>query len=202
MIDLKQLRADPDRFKRGARDKGIDVDIDRLIKLDEQRLTLRADQEARRGEQKEISKQIGPQIGKMKRQVKEAGDAEAGLRVAILARSIEPVVLPRAVGLDGESVRAFQRIGLGEKLAEDVGQGVGRLSVDRRQHLFQHLAKLIVLGRHLLLFGRESFFRGYCAATAFGKNRISRYRRRSGCAFHHRGSGPDPSGAGTWPKER
>jgi 3-(3-hydroxy-phenyl)propionate hydroxylase len=40
--------------------------------------------------------------------------AEAGLRIAILERSLEPVVLPRAVGLDGESVRAFQRIGLGE----------------------------------------------------------------------------------------
>ncbi len=43
--------------------------------------------------------------------------AEAGLRVAILERSNEPVVLPRAVGLDGESVRAFQRIGLGETVA-------------------------------------------------------------------------------------
>ena len=38
--------------------------------------------------------------------------SEAGHRVAILERSGEPVTLPRAVGLDGESVRAFQRIGL------------------------------------------------------------------------------------------
>jgi len=43
--------------------------------------------------------------------------AEEGLRVAILERSTEPVVLPRAVGLDGESVRAFQRIGLGGPVA-------------------------------------------------------------------------------------
>lgn len=43
--------------------------------------------------------------------------AEAGLRVAILERSREPVVLPRAVGLDGESVRAFQRVGLGDEVA-------------------------------------------------------------------------------------
>jgi 3-(3-hydroxy-phenyl)propionate hydroxylase len=40
--------------------------------------------------------------------------AERGLRVAVLERSREPVVLPRAVGLDGETMRAFQRIGLGE----------------------------------------------------------------------------------------
>jgi 3-(3-hydroxy-phenyl)propionate hydroxylase len=43
--------------------------------------------------------------------------AEAGLRVAILERSREPVVVPRAVGLDGESLRAFQRIGLGDDVA-------------------------------------------------------------------------------------
>ena len=42
---------------------------------------------------------------------------DAGLRVAILERSVEPVVLPRAVGLDGESLRAFQRIGLGDTVA-------------------------------------------------------------------------------------
>jgi len=39
--------------------------------------------------------------------------ADAGLEVAVLERSREPVTLPRAVGLDGESLRAFQRIGLG-----------------------------------------------------------------------------------------
>ena len=43
--------------------------------------------------------------------------ADAGLRVAILERSRDPVVLPRAVGLDGESLRAFQRIGLGDTVA-------------------------------------------------------------------------------------
>jgi 3-(3-hydroxy-phenyl)propionate hydroxylase len=42
--------------------------------------------------------------------------AEAGLRVAILERSTAPVVLPRAVGLDGETLRAFQRIGLAERV--------------------------------------------------------------------------------------
>jgi 3-(3-hydroxy-phenyl)propionate hydroxylase len=43
--------------------------------------------------------------------------ADAGLRVVVLERSREPVILPRAVGLDGESVRAFQRIGLGDEVA-------------------------------------------------------------------------------------
>jgi len=43
--------------------------------------------------------------------------AEGGLRVAILEQSQEPAILPRAVGLDGESVRAFQRIGLGDDVS-------------------------------------------------------------------------------------
>ena len=43
--------------------------------------------------------------------------ADAGLRVVILERSKDPVILPRAVGLDGESVRAFQRIGFGDEVA-------------------------------------------------------------------------------------
>ncbi len=43
--------------------------------------------------------------------------ADAGLRVLILERSKDPVILPRAVGLDGESVRAFQRIGFGDEVA-------------------------------------------------------------------------------------
>lgn len=79
MIDLKQLRENPERFKRGARDKGIDVDIERLLKLDEQRRRLLVDMENKRAEQNRISKEIGPQIGKLKGQVKSAsgGDRDA-----------------------------------------------------------------------------------------------------------------------------
>jgi 2-polyprenyl-6-methoxyphenol hydroxylase-like FAD-dependent oxidoreductase len=43
--------------------------------------------------------------------------ADAGLRVVILEKSSERVILPRAVGLDGEAVRAFQRIGFGDEVS-------------------------------------------------------------------------------------
>ncbi|MHC4128981.1 MAG: serine--tRNA ligase [Planctomycetota bacterium] len=76
MIDLRQLRTDPERFKRGAGDKGIDVDIDRLLELDEKRRALLARQEASRAQQKKLSKEIGPQIGKLKQQLKKAAGAE------------------------------------------------------------------------------------------------------------------------------
>jgi 3-(3-hydroxy-phenyl)propionate hydroxylase len=42
--------------------------------------------------------------------------ADAGLRVLILERSTEATDLPCAVGLDGETLRAFQRLGLGDEV--------------------------------------------------------------------------------------
>jgi 3-(3-hydroxy-phenyl)propionate hydroxylase len=44
--------------------------------------------------------------------------ADAGLRVLVLERSTEPIDLPRAVGLDGETLRAFQRLGLGDYVSD------------------------------------------------------------------------------------
>jgi 2-polyprenyl-6-methoxyphenol hydroxylase-like FAD-dependent oxidoreductase len=43
--------------------------------------------------------------------------ADAGHRVVVLERTEEPLVLPRAVGLDGESLRNFQRLGLAETVS-------------------------------------------------------------------------------------
>lgn len=107
MIDLKELRADPDRFKRGAREKGVDVDIERLLRLDEQRRELLADQEGKRAEQKQLGRDIGPQIGKFKRQLK---DADLARRDALEAdmRLLEE----RPIRLKAE-IQAFER-----KLAE------------------------------------------------------------------------------------
>ena len=42
--------------------------------------------------------------------------AAAGLRVAVLDRETEVVEIPRAVGIDGEIVRAFQRLGYGDEI--------------------------------------------------------------------------------------
>jgi seryl-tRNA synthetase len=76
MIDLKHLRADPDRFRQGARDKGIDVDIDRLLELDGEMRAMRRDMEALRAEQKRIGRETGPEIGKLKSALKKADPSE------------------------------------------------------------------------------------------------------------------------------
>ncbi len=107
MIDLKQLRADPDRFKRAARDKGMHVDIARLLNLDEQRRSLLAEQESRRAEQKKISREIGPQIGKYRRML----DGAAGGQRDAIEDNIRQLEA-RPLALKAE-IQAYER-----KLAE------------------------------------------------------------------------------------
>ena len=60
--------------------------------------------------------------------------AAAGLRVVVLERRTEIFDIPRAVGIDGESMRSFQRLGLGEDVEAVV---IGRFTGD---------ANLLVLG--------------------------------------------------------
>ena len=40
MIDLKDLRENPDRYRNAVRDKCMDVDVDRLLALDEARRAI------------------------------------------------------------------------------------------------------------------------------------------------------------------
>ena len=66
MIDIRQLRENPERFRQGARDKNADAHIDRLLALDEARRGILQRLETKRAEQNRLSKEIGPQIGKLK----------------------------------------------------------------------------------------------------------------------------------------
>ena len=74
MIDIKQLRENPQYFIDGAAEKNISVDIAALLDFDEQRRLFTRQREEHRAEQKKISKEIGPQIGKLKGQLKSADD--------------------------------------------------------------------------------------------------------------------------------
>jgi len=98
MIDIRLLREDPDRFIQGARDKGYNVDIPRLLALDEQRRALMAEQESARAEQNRISKNIGPQIGKLRGRLKKVEGAERdALQRQITELEDKPKALKAAV---------------------------------------------------------------------------------------------------------
>ncbi len=102
MIDLKLLREDPDRFREGAKAKRIEVDIDTLLELDTRKRALMAEQESKRAEQNKISKEIGPQIGKLKGSLKKASDTERpGVEAEIKTLEEKPSRLKAEIqGLD------------------------------------------------------------------------------------------------------
>lgn len=85
MIDLKALRDDPARFKQGAADKQMPVDIDRILALDTQRRELMTRQETLRAEQNRIAKDSGPKIGQLAGRLKAAPEAERPALEAELA---------------------------------------------------------------------------------------------------------------------
>jgi len=76
MIDLKALRDNPTRFIEGCAKKRIDVDIDEILRLDERRRELQTKQESLRAEQKKLSKETGPKLGKLMGALKGAGEDE------------------------------------------------------------------------------------------------------------------------------
>ena len=61
MIDIKQIREDPDRFKKAAIDKNIEVDIDRLLEAD----TLLKNQKQQLQDNSTEKNQIGKSIPKL-----------------------------------------------------------------------------------------------------------------------------------------
>ncbi len=85
MIDLKHLREDPERFRKGSRLKRIDANIDRALALDEQRRALLTRMESTRAEQRRIEKELGPQIGKLAAAAKKA----SGEDLARVQRELE-----------------------------------------------------------------------------------------------------------------
>ncbi len=72
MIDLKDLRENPEKYRIGARNKGAAVDIDALLHVDEQ---LRAAQTTLQQLAAEKN-QIGRQIGEIAGRLKKAPDSE------------------------------------------------------------------------------------------------------------------------------
>ncbi len=58
MLDIHFIRENPDLIKDGARKKHLAVDVDALVKLDEERITLRQELDEKRAEQNRASARI------------------------------------------------------------------------------------------------------------------------------------------------
>ncbi len=94
MIDLKQLRENPGRFRDGAAKKRVAIDFDRLLALEERRRALMTEQESLRAEQKRIEKELGPQIGRISVELKKA---DAGTRARVQRELDELKARPSAL---------------------------------------------------------------------------------------------------------
>lgn len=71
MLDIHFIRDNPDLVKAGARKKGVDVDVDRLIAVDEERKGLRQQLDEKKAEQNRMSSTIQRAEGAEKDQLIE-----------------------------------------------------------------------------------------------------------------------------------
>ncbi len=100
MIDIKDLRENPQKYRRGAELKNVNVDIAALLDLDEQRVRAQQEFERLRAEQNDASKQIGKlkdpaekqaaiaRVGELKSKVKEADE-----RMRASEAAVQPLLL-------------------------------------------------------------------------------------------------------------
>ena len=90
MVDLKDVRENPDRYRNAAKLKKIDADVDRLLELDAKRRTL----EQRRQQLTAEKNQSGKEIGQLQGQLKKApADQQPALQEKIKALQARPAQL-------------------------------------------------------------------------------------------------------------
>ncbi len=98
MIDLKALRENPARFALGAKAKNVHVDIDKLLQLDEKKRGITIEREKLRSEQNRLSKEAGPQIGKLQGALKGvSGDARAAIEKQLEELKEAPAKMKAAI---------------------------------------------------------------------------------------------------------
>jgi seryl-tRNA synthetase len=107
MIDLKALREQPAKFIDGAAKKRMPVDIDRILRLDEQRRAIQTRRQALVAEQGQIEKAVGPQLGKLAGEIKKT--AEAGARAALEAQVAELKAKPAALKAQVQELEAQEK---------------------------------------------------------------------------------------------
>ena len=73
MVDLKDLRENPDKYRQAAQKKRIAVDIDSLVEMENQRRSLDIRRQQLTAEKNAIGKQIGQEGIQLAMQLARAG---------------------------------------------------------------------------------------------------------------------------------
>jgi seryl-tRNA synthetase len=135
MIDLKQLRENPEKFKDGCRKKGFAVDIDHILMLDARKRQLQTERDRLRAEQGKVEKEIGPRLGQLSGQLKKTeGDERARLQREIDDLKVKPAGYKAEITrLDAEVAQMephLRDLLLGVPLPPDPDVPVGKSSED------------------------------------------------------------------------
>lgn len=95
MIDLRELRTNPDKYRAGAKDKNYDPTlVDELLKVDEELRGLMTERERLTAEQNQAGKAIGMLAGKLK---KAEGEEKEKLQAEMKAAQAKPTELKEAI---------------------------------------------------------------------------------------------------------
>ena len=84
MLDLKFIRENPDAVRRGAQLKNTPIDLDKLLELDSRRRAVQTKLQELVTEQNKLSKEMGPLMGRMKKEADPAKKAELEKQVEAL----------------------------------------------------------------------------------------------------------------------
>jgi len=105
MIDLKDLRANPEKYRQGAADKHSPVDLDQLLAVDAELRAAMTRQQELTAEKNRIGKQIGQLAGRLKK----ASDAEkTELQAQMKALQARPNALKAEEAKLSEQVRELE----------------------------------------------------------------------------------------------
>lgn len=90
MIDLKDLRSNPDKYRTGVARKNMQVDIDELLAVDARLREALTEREQIAAEKNRVGKQIGELAAKMKGAAAQSGGEPAALAAEMAALQSRP----------------------------------------------------------------------------------------------------------------
>ncbi|VAW03318.1 Seryl-tRNA synthetase [hydrothermal vent metagenome] len=151
MIDITILRERPEELERSLARRGVEIDLDRLVALDQQRRAIRAQAEELRAKQKEIGKTISSLSGDDRQvAIDEAGEIAERYKVLVAeADALDEefnarwIALPNmtdptaAEGLEEEDAVEIKKVGVPPEFDfevrdhVDLGVALGVIDIER-----------------------------------------------------------------------
>ena len=152
MVDLKDLRENTEKYRRGAQLKGVSVDFDSILRLEQERVSAQQEFERHRAEQNEGSKQIGKlkdpeekkaaiaRMGDLRNTVKQAEERMKSAEAAVLPllwQVPQPPDDDVPVGKDAAENVVLYKVGEPRKFAfkvknhAELGKSLGIIDIER-----------------------------------------------------------------------